>query len=332
MASESTSSSNPASVEEITMAVKWSGKEYTVRVCADDTVGELKRRICEVTNVLPKRQKLLNVKAGVKPADDSMLLSQLTLKPSLKIMMMGTVEDEILVDPVDTPEILDDFELGEEGIIDIKDREVNQQKLRRRIEQFKLTLLNPPREGKKCLVLDIDYTLFDHRSSAENPRELMRPYLHEFLTAAYQFYDIIIWSATSMKWVEVKMKELGVLSHPDYKVTALIDHMAMITVQSESSGVFDCKPLGIIWGKCPEFYNSKNTIMFDDLKRNFVMNPQNGLVIKPFRKAHINRASDQELLKLAEYLVSIAALDDLSELDHRRWKDYPDQQKKRRRT
>lgn len=89
MASESTSSSNPASVEEITMAVKWSGKEYTVRVCADDTVGELKRRICEVTNVLPKRQKLLNVKAGVKPADDSMLLSQLTLKPSLKIMMMG---------------------------------------------------------------------------------------------------------------------------------------------------------------------------------------------------------------------------------------------------
>lgn len=40
---------------------------------------------------------------------------------------------------------------------------------------LQLTLLNPPREGKKCLVLDIDYTLFDHRSSAENPRELMRP-------------------------------------------------------------------------------------------------------------------------------------------------------------
>lgn len=52
-----------------------------------------------------------------------------------------TVEDEILVDPVDTPEILDDFELGEEGIIDIKDREVNQQKLRRRIEQFKVIFL-----------------------------------------------------------------------------------------------------------------------------------------------------------------------------------------------
>lgn len=76
------------------MAVKWSGKEYTVRVCADDTVGELKRRIFEVTNVLPKRQKLLNVKAGVKPADDTMLLSQLNLKPTIKIMMMGCVHGD----------------------------------------------------------------------------------------------------------------------------------------------------------------------------------------------------------------------------------------------
>lgn len=48
------------------------------------------------------------------------------------------------------------------------------------------------------------------------------------------------------------MKELGVLSHPDYKITAMMDHLAMITVQSESHGVFDCKPLGVLWGKCPE--------------------------------------------------------------------------------
>ena len=41
---------------------------------------------------------------------------------------------------------------------------------------------------------------------------------------------------------------------------------------------FQTKPLGVIWGKFEE-YNSKNTIMFDDLRRNFLMNPQNGLKV-----------------------------------------------------
>lgn len=35
-------------------------------------------------------------------------------------------------------------------------------------------------------MLDIDYTLFDHRSAAESGLELMRPYLHDFLESAYE--------------------------------------------------------------------------------------------------------------------------------------------------
>lgn len=85
-------SSSSSSEEEITLKVKWSGKEYTVRVCADDTVGELKRRICESTNVLPIRQKLLYPKLASKLNDDSLLLSQLPLNlnnSSLKFTMIG---------------------------------------------------------------------------------------------------------------------------------------------------------------------------------------------------------------------------------------------------
>ena len=83
---------------------------------------------------------------------------------------------------------------------------------------------------------------------AQNSMDLMRPGLHEFLAAAYEHYDIIIWSATSMRWVELKMKELEVTSlDKPWRVVQLIDHSAMITVATEAYGVVDIKPLGFIW-------------------------------------------------------------------------------------
>ncbi|KAK1321196.1 Ubiquitin-like domain-containing CTD phosphatase [Acorus calamus] len=314
--SSSSSSSGPLppaldaeeGVEELTLVVKWSGREYMVRVCGDDSVAELKRRICEATNVLPKRQKLLYPKLATKLSDDSIFLCHLPLKPSVKMTMIGTVEDDIIVDQVDAPEVIDDFELGQDEVTDIKDKEVNKQKLRRRVNQYKEFSEVPDMIRKDF------YPGWD---------------LHEFLSAVYAEYDIIIWSATSMKWVELKMGQLGVLSNPNYKITALLDHLAMITVQSDSHGIFECKPLGLIWGQFPEVYNSKNTIMFDDLRRNFVMNPQNGLIIKPFRKAHLNRGTDQELMKLTRYLLAIAELDDLSLLDHGYWESYAEDSTKR---
>ena len=45
----------------------------------------------------------------------------------------------------------------------------------------------------------------------------------------------------------------------------------------------------MLWDKYPQFYNKHNTVMFDDLRRNYVMNRQNGLVIRPFRKARFRQ-------------------------------------------
>lgn len=39
-------------------------------------------------------------------------------------------------------------------------REENLLKISRRVKEYKVEVLNPPREGKKLLVLDVDYTLF----------------------------------------------------------------------------------------------------------------------------------------------------------------------------
>ena len=58
-----------------------------------------------------------------------------------------------------------------------------QAKLQRRIDSTEVKVLNPPRLGKKCVVLDIDYTIFDLGSSAERPEELARPHLHDFMKA-----------------------------------------------------------------------------------------------------------------------------------------------------
>jgi ubiquitin-like domain-containing CTD phosphatase 1 len=75
--------------EEMTLVVKWRGQEQSVRMVGDDTLGELKLRICEVTGVLPKRQKLLYPKVIFNNLPDSTLLSAIPFKPNGKITMIG---------------------------------------------------------------------------------------------------------------------------------------------------------------------------------------------------------------------------------------------------
>ncbi|KAJ3589929.1 hypothetical protein NHX12_010769 [Muraenolepis orangiensis] len=304
----------------VSVIIKWGGQEYSIRsLSEEDTVMDLKQSIKSLTGVLPERQKLLGLKVKGKPAEDVVKLGSLKLKPNTKIMMMGT---------------------REEGLEEVLAPEENLAKIARRVKDYKVEELNPPREGKRLLVLDVDYTLFDHKSCAETGLELMRPFLHEFLTSAYEDYDIVIWCtllpvvplpsrsreqrdlSSGTCWVSDHFYELGVLDHPNYKITFMLDSAAMITVHTPKRGVVEVKPLGVVWGKYEEFYTRKNTIMFDDIGRNFLMNPQNGLKIRPFMKAHLNREKDRELYKLAQYLQEIAKLEDFSGLNHKHWERY----------
>lgn len=319
----------PSSVEEVKLTVKWSGQEYPLSLSGGSTVLDLKQRLAELTNVLPSRQKLLGLKTSArgKQVTDETKISDLDLK-NPKIMMMGTPEAAQLKEPEEVFDVVDDFDY-DPATVEVRNREENIRKLEHRIQNLNIKVMNPPREGKHCLVLDIDYTLFDNGSTVEHTLDLMRPYLHEFLTAVYPYYDIIIWSANSMKWIELKMRELGVFSHQSYKITFCLDRAAMITVSPSEAdekvskkAVFDTKGLAVIWGKFPEFYTPKNTIHFDDLKRNFIMNPQNGLQIKPYKKCAVNRTRDRELLKLTEYLLAIKDITDFTQLDHAKWKKF----------
>jgi len=100
----------------------------------------------------------------------------------------------------------------------------------------------------------------------------------------------------------------------------------MISVYTKEFGLQDVKPLPVIWEKYPTLYSEKNTIMFDDVSRNFLLNPLNGLKIRPFKRAHFTRTTDRELFNLTEYLMFIAQYDDLSKLDHRRWEQMIERQ------
>uniref|UniRef100_A0A8C5KXK6 FCP1 homology domain-containing protein n=1 Tax=Jaculus jaculus TaxID=51337 RepID=A0A8C5KXK6_JACJA len=261
----------------LSIIVKWGGQEYAVTTLSeDDTVLDR------------TRQKLLGLKVKGKPAENDVKLGALKLKPNTKIMMMGTREEsleDVLGPPPDNDDVINDFDIEEE-VLEIENREENLLKISRCVKEYKVEILSPPWEGKKLLVLDVDYTLFDHRS----------------------YYDIVIWSATNMKWIEAKMKELGVSTNANYNITFMLDSAVMTTVHTPRRGLTDVKPLGVIWGKFSEFY-----------RRNFLMNPQNGLKIRPFMKARLNRDKDKELLKLTQYLKEIAKLDNFLELSHKYW-------------
>lgn len=64
-----------------------------------------------------------------------------------------SVEDDIIIDPVDAPEIVDDFEIGLDEAVEVKDKEINKQKLRRRIDQYKVGVSSCYYEIAKTILL-----------------------------------------------------------------------------------------------------------------------------------------------------------------------------------
>ncbi|XP_037282606.1 ubiquitin-like domain-containing C-terminal domain phosphatase 1 [Rhipicephalus microplus] len=309
-------------------SVKWAGKEYVIPdFPLHARIMDLKQAIYERTGVLPERQKLFGMAnlAG-KTVSESTRLLDLKLSPHVRIMMVGSSEKSIQdasTPPKTLPNVINDLDdYGDDKEIPIENCEEFNCKIENRIKNYKIKWINNSRPGKRLLVLDIDCTIFDHRTPAQSVAELMRPFLHEFLTSAYEDYDIAFWSATNMKWIDAKLWELGVTRHEQYKVAFLLDSTAMITLHTSKYGTVEIKPLALIWRLVPA-YRPENTIMIDDIPRNFLMNPQSGLRVRPFRNAHVNQSTDRELLRLRQYLKDIArSVDDFTQLDHRKWESY----------
>lgn len=202
----------------------------------------------------------------------------------------------------------------------------NRAKLEKTISRFSdFPIINPPRPGKRLLVLDLDYCIADTKRLLDpnSPASLAaRPGLHEMLKAVYPYYDICVWSQTSWRWLEIKLVELNMLGNPDYNISFVIDRTPMFRIHSKV-GTHEVKALEFIWRRWPDVYGPHNTIHIDDLSRNFAMNPRNGLKIKAYRQAP---NFDTEFEALRRYLLQLAhpSVSDFTKYEHMHnaWKHF----------
>ncbi|KAF9960802.1 hypothetical protein BGZ70_008488 [Mortierella alpina] len=307
----------------ISLTAQWNGKKLPFEVDLDYTIGELKNKLMELTNVEPKRQKLMLVRG--KLPEDHVVLASLSLKNNQTFLMMGTPEAKVIKAPETMPDVLNDLEEDytpdDEAFASMAQ---NQKSLRSTISKCDINIMHPPRAGKKLLVLDLDYTLIDCKALNNPLVEVMRPGLHDFLAVCYEHYDIVIWSQTSWRALEAKVTAIGLLTHDDYKISFVMDISTMFSVMSQRDGKpfkHQVKALDIIWTKFSQ-YSARNTIHIDDLSRNFAMNPKSGLKIGAFKNGAVSRHSDRELYHLAKYLIHISGHDDFKALDHKSWKSH----------
>ncbi|RDX56440.1 HAD subfamily IIID h [Lentinus brumalis] len=313
----------------------WSGKPFTLDIAESDRVYDLKASLMSLTDVPPERQKILGLVKGKLPADDERI-GDLKLVSGKKFTLVGTPQGHEIKDPHELeflPDVINDLDVDFSANPAAAASYINDKRNRRKVQEhtkkLNINIINPLREGKRLLVLDIDYTILDTKpltSGALPPQECARPGLHEFLEAVYPHYDVCIWSQTSWIWLETKLVELGMLGGVrNYKISFVLDKTCMFTVFSTKDGKpykHSVKALQIIWNHFPQ-YSAKNTIHIDDLGRNFALNPKEGLKISAFKNAHTQAAmADRELAKLARYLLHIANThEDFRDAKHASWKD-----------
>ncbi|KIM86178.1 hypothetical protein PILCRDRAFT_816102 [Piloderma croceum F 1598] len=353
VASAEVTSDGSGSERWIQLMFTWAGKPFTLDIAESDRVFDLKAALQSLTDIPPERQKILGLVKGKLPPDQERV-ADLKLVAGKKFTLIGTPQGNEIKDPSQLeflPDVVNDLDVdfsdNPTAAAAYKNDQRNIRKVREATNKLKIDIIYPLREGKKLLVLDIDYTILDTKpltSGALPPAECARPRLHEFLEAIYPYYDICIWSQTSWIWLETKLVELGMLgSDRNYKISfgdnltgiltvntcilmvcPVLDKTCMFTVFTERGNTpytHSVKALQIIWNHFPRF-SAKNTIHVDDLSRNFALNPQEGLKINAFKNAHTAEAmNDRELEKLARYMLHIALVDDFRSLQHKNWKN-----------
>lgn len=169
------------------------------------------------------------------------------------------------------------------------------------------------------IILDIDGTLISevphdifHSGEEYEIDDLVkpRPYLKEFLHACFSHaHKVSIWTAANNLWFKYVYR-----THIKPVITELKVELDFIYCGDKCSTVFDPDPetefpqiikikkLSKIWKKKYSTYTKHNTIIIDDSPNTYIKNYGNAVPIKTYTIYHKN---DEELKKLAQYLINI---------------------------
>ena len=241
------------------------GQKLVLRVKRDGVVADLKAAITDETQVPAKRQKLIGLVKGALPPDESKLAELVGPrgeKPPTKFLLMGTPDDKLFVDSKDRddlPEILDDLDpdFDYQALSDEWHRSRRHAAtLEKFVAKTEINWLTPRRKGKKLLVVDLDHTLLDfnrHDPPTQVSANSKRPGMDAFLEAVYEDYDLVVWSQTHWRWLELKLTALGMLSSSKFKICFVLDKTSMFRIVSRrkdgSEFKHAVKPLRLIWDK-----------------------------------------------------------------------------------
>ncbi|KAG6917925.1 hypothetical protein DXG01_000362 [Tephrocybe rancida] len=183
----------------------WSAKTFTLDIADSDRVFDLKAAIHTLTRVPPERQKILGLVKGKLPPNQGRI-SDLRLAPGKKFTLVGTPEGDEIKDPSqleNLPDVVNDLDVdfsdNAAASAVYKNDQRNIRKVKEATEKLNVNIIHPLRQGKKLLVLDIDYIYHLFYFDASN--------------IGYQASDVRKFTAlrTSWIWLETKLVELGMI-------------------------------------------------------------------------------------------------------------------------
>jgi len=179
--------------------------------------------------------------------------------------------------------------------------------------------LSLPTPTRPLLVLDLDETLWHGVRVPGGLHLTLRPHLAEFLETVSTAYDLAIWTAATEDWMLEGLAGIREATGFDLGGRAFfLWHRERCTFRRDAEGQYGfCKPArkfkaGWIRAKYPP----ERILVLDDQANNYACGYGHLVRVSGWH----GEADDDELRRLAPYLLSIAAAPDLRRLEKRGWR------------